>query len=140
MCHSQPGGSPGKSLDLPKRQETTVSGCVRRGDSFPVCPQKAEHHLNKLQRWARAVAISSDNRDGYETLTLLLQPPSILCAGTGHYPQPPGSLCSPQLPGSHDPWTTSLGEHTACLGLVQRHASLCRRRLAPHSYPSLPPA
>ena len=34
--HSQPGGSPGKSLDLPKRQETFsslfVSWCVRRGD------------------------------------------------------------------------------------------------------------
>ena len=39
-----PGGSPGKSLDMPKRQETIVSGGARRGNS--------EHHLNKLQRWA----------------------------------------------------------------------------------------
>ena len=30
--HRKPGGSPGKSLDLLKRQETVVSGCVRRGD------------------------------------------------------------------------------------------------------------
>ena len=33
-----------KTLELPKRQETIVLGCVRRGDS--------EHHLNELQRWA----------------------------------------------------------------------------------------
>ena len=36
------GGSPGKSLELPKRQETIVSGCSRRGDS--------EYRLNELQR------------------------------------------------------------------------------------------
>ena len=54
------GKESGKSLDLQERQETFVSGCVSRGDSFPVCPQKAEHCLNKLQRWAQDVAISSD--------------------------------------------------------------------------------
>ena len=32
----------GKTLNLPKRQETIVSGCARRGDS--------EHRLNELQR------------------------------------------------------------------------------------------
>ena len=53
---------------------------------------------------------------------------------------PPRSLCSPPLPGSRDPGTTSPGERTACLGLVQCHAGLCRHRLAPHPYPSLPPA
>ena len=74
--HSEPGGSPGKSLDLPKRQETIVSGCVRRGDS--------EHHLNKLHSRVRATAISTDNRDGHEMLRLLLQPPRSLCASTGH--------------------------------------------------------
>ena len=53
----------------------------------------------------------------------------------------PGSLCSPPLPGSRDPGTTSPGERTARLRLVQRHAGLCRRRLAPPPpYPSLPPA
>ena len=36
------GRESGKNLDLPKRQETIVSGWVRRGDS--------EHCLNKLQR------------------------------------------------------------------------------------------
>ena len=40
--HGEAGGSPGKSLDLPKRQETIVLGCARRGDS--------EHCLNELQR------------------------------------------------------------------------------------------
>ena len=40
--HNWPGGSLGKNLELPKRQETIVSGCVRRRDS--------EHHLNELQR------------------------------------------------------------------------------------------
>ena len=44
VCHSQPRGSPGKRLKLPKREETIVSGCARRGDS--------EHHVNNLQRWA----------------------------------------------------------------------------------------
>ena len=73
-------GDPGKSLDLPKRQETIISGCVRRGDS--------EHHLNKLQKRVQAAAISSDTRDQHETLTLLLQPPRSLCASTGHYPHP----------------------------------------------------
>ena len=36
------GGSPGKSLELPKRQETIVLGWARRGDS--------EHCLKELQR------------------------------------------------------------------------------------------
>ena len=75
------GRESGKSMDLPKRQETIVSGCARRGDS--------EHHLKELQRQARAVAISADTRDGHETLRLLLQPPRILCANTGHYPHLP---------------------------------------------------
>ena len=52
---------------------------------------------------------------------------------------PPGSLCSPPRPGSHDTGTTSPGERVAHLGLVQRHAGLCHRRLAPHPYSSLPP-
>ena len=59
-----------------------------------MCPQKAEHHLNKLQRRALATAISSDTRDGNETQTLLLQPPRILCANTGHYPHSPWGACA----------------------------------------------
>ena len=135
--HSWLGGSPGKSLQLPKRQETFsclfVSRGARRGDS--------EHRLNELQRRARAVAISADPRDGHETLRLLLPPPRSLCAAqiTLHT-APPGSLCSPPLPGSRDPGTTSPGERTARLRLLQRHVGLCRRRLALHPYPSLPPA
>ena len=85
VCHSWPGGSPGKSLQLPKRQETFsslfVSWCTRRGDS--------EHRLNELQRQARAAAISVDPRDGHETLRLLLPPPRSLCASTGHSPHRP---------------------------------------------------
>ena len=46
---------------------------------------------------------------------------------------PPGSLCSPPLPGSRDPGTTSLGEHMVCLRLLQCQASLCHHRLTPHS-------
>ena len=100
---------------------------------LPMCPQKAEHCLSELQRRARAVAISSDPRDGHKMLTLLLQLPRILCASTGHYRHPlPGSLCSPPLPGSCDPGTTSLGEHTVHLSLLQRHAGLCCCRIAPH--------
>ena len=79
------GGSPGKGLELPKRQETFsclfVSWCMRRGDS--------ESCLNELQRWARATAISADPRDGHETLRLLLPPPRSLCASTGHPPHCP---------------------------------------------------
>ena len=70
-----------KSLELPKSQETIVSGCARRGDS--------EHRLNELQRRVRAVATSGDTRDGHETLRLLLQQPRNLCASTGHYPHLP---------------------------------------------------
>ena len=83
--HSYPGGIPGKGLELPKRQETFsclfVSWCARRGDS--------QRHINKLQRWVRATAISADPRDGHETLRLLMLPPRSLCASTGHYPHCP---------------------------------------------------
>ena len=83
--HSCPGGSPGKDLQLPKRQETFsclfVSWCVRRGDS--------EHCLKELQRRARAAAISADPRDGQETLRVLLPSPRGLCASTGHSPHCP---------------------------------------------------
>ena len=71
----------GKSLELPKRQETIVLGCARRRDS--------EQHLNELQRWARAAAISADTRDGHEMPRLLLLPPRSLCASTGDYPHLP---------------------------------------------------
>ena len=79
--HSWPGGSPGKTLDLPKRQETIVSQRARRGDS--------ERRLNELQRRVRAVAISADPRDGHGTLRLLLPPPRSLCVSTGHSPHRP---------------------------------------------------
>ena len=48
----------GKSLELPKSQETIVSGCTRRENS--------EHRLNELQRWVRAAAISMDTRDRHK--------------------------------------------------------------------------
>ena len=35
------------------------------------------------------MAITADNRDGHETLRMLLQPPRSLCASTGHYPHLP---------------------------------------------------
>ena len=108
-------------------------GCVRRGDSCSMGPQKAEHHLSELQRRAQAAAISLDPRDGYELLTLPPLSPRILCTNAGHYSHPPGGLCSTPLPGSHDPGTTSPGEHTAHLRLLQCHAGLCHARLAPHS-------
>ena len=83
--HSWLGGRPGKSLQLPKRQETFsclfVSRLARRGDS--------EHRLNELQRLARAAVISADPRDGREMLGLLLPPPKILYASTGHSPHRP---------------------------------------------------
>ena len=44
---------------------------------------------NKLHRQARAAAISTDPRDGRETLRLLLPPPRSLCASTGHSPHRP---------------------------------------------------
>ena len=54
---------------------------------------------------------------------------------------PPGSLCGPPRPGSRDLGTTSPGECTARLRLLQRHASLCCCRIAPPpQYPSLPPS
>ena len=127
------GRESGKSLDLPKRQDTIVSGRARRVDS--------EHRLNKLQRRARGAAISADTRDGHEMLRLLLPPPRSLCAAqVTIHTCPPGNLCSPPLPGSCAPGTTSPGEHTVRLRLLQRHAGLCRRRLAQHLVPCPPPA
>ena len=125
------GGSLGKSLELPKRQETIVSGCTRRGDS--------EQCLNELQRRARAAAISADPRDGHETLRLLLPPPRSLCASPGHSPHHPSR--EPVQPATARVlWSRDnfLGERTVRLMLVQHHAGLCRRRLALHLYPALP--
>ena len=51
--------------------------------------EDSEHCLNEFQRQAWAAAISTDTRDGHETLRLLLQPPRSLCASTGHYPYLP---------------------------------------------------
>ena len=83
--HSWQGGSLGKILQLPKRQETFsclfVSRRTRRGDS--------EHRLNEFQRWARATAISMGPRDGHEILMMLLPPPKCLCVSTGHSPHRP---------------------------------------------------
>ena len=102
MHHSWPGGSPRKSLQPPKRQETFsclfVSWRARRGDS--------ERRLNELQRRARAAAISVDPRDGQETLGLLLPPPRSLCASAGHSPHRPSwelvQLAAAGLPWSGD--------------------------------------
>ena len=133
MCHSKPEGSPGKSHNLLERQETIVSGCRRRGVSCFMCPQMAEHCRSELQRLAQAMAFISDPRGGHRLLLLPLLSPRVLCASAGHYPHPPRSLCSMPLPGSPDPGTTSLGEHTACLRLLQLHAGLCCCRLTLHS-------
>ena len=69
---------------------------MRRGDT--------EHHLNELQRWARATATSVDTRDGHKMLRLLLQPPRSLCASTGHYPNLP-SWESVQPTTARVPWS-----------------------------------
>ena len=132
VSHSYPGGSPGKSLELPKRQETIVSGCARRGDS--------EHCLNELQRWARAAAISVDPRDGHETLRLLLQPPRSLCASTGHYSHLPSR--EPVQPATARVlWSRNNfpGRTHVVPRLLQHYAGLCHPRLAPHSIPLPPP-
>ena len=102
MRHSEPGGSPGKGLQLPKRQETCsclfVLRRARRGDS--------ERRLNELQRQARAAAISTDPRDRRETLRLLLPPPRSLCASAGHSPHrpfwEPVQPATARVPGSRD--------------------------------------
>ena len=107
------------------------------------------------QRWARAAANSTESRDRREPRLSARTPETgVRCWGfccrlqkscvraqvTPHT-APPGSLCSPPLPGSHDPGTTSPGERTARLRLLQRQAGLCRRRLAPPPLcPSLPTA
>ena len=100
------GGSLGKCLELPKKQKAIVLGYTRRGDSLPVCPQKTEHCLNELQIWVQAMVTSLDPRDGDEPLMLLLQPPRILCASTGHYPhnhpQEPAEPTNARVPWSRD--------------------------------------
>ena len=81
-------------MDMPKRQETIVSGCTRRGDT--------ERRLNELQRRAQAAAIGTDPRDGHGILRLLLPPPRSLCASTGHSPHCPSrelvQLATARLP------------------------------------------
>ena len=144
--HSLKGAS---APQLDGRESGKKSGAAEEARDFflPLCFLVREERgfrgrLKELQRRARAAATSADPRDGHETLRLLLPPPRSLCASTGHsplLPSPPGSLCSPPLPGSHDPGTTSPGEHMARLRLLQHHVSLCRRRLAPHSVPLPPP-
>ena len=77
---------------------------------------------------------------GVQTCALPIYQEACVQAQVTIHTSPPGSRCSPPLPGSHDPGTTSPGERTARLRMVQRHAGLCCRRVAPHPYPSLPPA
>ena len=89
-------------MELPNRQESFsclfASCCVRRGDS--------ERCLKELQRRAQAAAISTDPRDGHETLRLLLLPPRSLCASTGHSPHRPSrepvQPATAGVPGSRD--------------------------------------
>ena len=99
-----------------------------------------QSHLNELQRWAQAMAISGDTRDGHETLRLLLQPPRSLCTSTGHYPYLPSrEPVQPATTRVPDPRTTFPGEHMACLRVLQRHTGLCCCRLALRSVPLPPP-
>ena len=101
----------------------------RRGDT--------EHCLNELQRSAWATDISVDTRDGHETLTLLLQPPRILCASTGHYPHSP-SWEHVQPTTDKVPWSTDSfpgRTHDVPLRLLQNYAGLCCHRLTLHSTP-----
>ena len=51
------------------------------------------------------------------------------------YTSPPGNRCSPPLPRVCDPGTTSPGERTARLRLLQHPAGLCGSRQSPHSIP-----
>ena len=81
--HSWLGGRAGKSLQLPKRQETFsclfVSRRARRGD--------AEHCLNELQRRTQAAVISVGPRDGREPwLTARTPEPGASC-GYQHGPE-----------------------------------------------------
>ena len=83
-----------------------------------------------------------DTRDGHKTLRLLLQPPRSLYASTGHYPHLPTQEAvqptTARVPWSRDKFPRRT-HGTARLRLLQSHDSLCRRRLTPHSIPSLPP-
>ena len=120
---------------MPKRQETIVLGCTRRGDS--------EHRLNKLQRQARAAAISSDTRDGHETLRLLLQPPRSLCASTGHYPHLPSrepvQPATARVPWSRDNFTGRTHGVPQAVA-TSRWPLLPQARPALRTSPSPPPA
>ena len=136
MHHSWLGGRPGKSLQLPKRQETFsclfVSRRARRGDS--------ERRLNELQRREQAVVISADPRDGRETLGLLLPPPKSLCVSTGHSPHLPSrepvQPATARVPGSGD----NIPGRTHC---APRAGAMSRRPRPPQARPAssvpLPP-
>ena len=107
---------------------------MRRRDS--------EHWLKELLRWARAMVISTDTRDGHEMLRLLLQSPRSLVYKHRSLSTPPlprvcvarhcqGAMIQGQLP-----W-----ENTQCA------AGHCNIMLASATtgspcipYPSLPPA
>ena len=53
---------------------------------------------------------------------------------------PPGSLCSPPLPGSHDPGTTSLGEERHTSGWYNVTLASAATGSPRNPYPSLHPA
>ena len=90
--HSLKGAS---APQLAGRESGKRSGAAEEARDFflPLCFLVREERgfrapPNKLQRWARAAAISADPRDGHETLRLL-PPPRSLCASTGHSPHLP---------------------------------------------------
>ena len=123
------GGSPGKILELPKRKETIVSGCARRGNS--------DHCLNELQRQVRAAFIRTDTRDGHETLRLLLQDQeACVKAQFTIHTAPPESLCSPPLFLIQEQLPQENTQHTSgCCNFTLPSATTGSPRIL---YPSLP--
>ena len=81
---------------LAGRESGKRSGAAEeaRGFFFPLCFLVREERgfrapLKGAPESAQAAAISTDPRDGRETLGLLLPPPRSLCASTGHSPHRP---------------------------------------------------
>ena len=136
VCHIWPGGSQGKSLKLPKRQETfsclPVSWCARRGDS--------ERRLKELQTGTSRSYQRGPQRQARDAKAAAAATKKAVCKHRSPSTPPllgacaarhcQGPVIQGQLPR----------ENAWRLRLLQRHAGLCRRRLAPHPYPSLHPA
>ena len=112
----QPAGTKSRKKSGPAGEARNLCFAVRKETGF--LPRVSTEGRAPPKR-APGMGVSRGYQLRPQRITLLPLPLRSLCASTGHYPHtPPRSLCCMPLPRSHDPGTSSLGEHMVHLRLL----------------------